>query len=71
MDRAQDREGRVSHPDFFNGLMDWPVHGPRDHRIADRVLELADLGERLADIEDLMLRALNERLATLSAANTL
>lgn len=39
------------HPDFFNGLMDWPFYGPKDSEIADLVLALADRGLRLAEIE--------------------
>lgn len=52
----------MSHPDFFNGLMDWPVYGPRDSRIVDRVEELAALGLRLAEIEAVLLAALDARL---------
>lgn len=52
----------MSHPDFFNGLMDWPVYGPRDSRIADRVEDLAALGLRLVEIEDVILAALDARL---------
>lgn len=47
----------MSHPDFFNGMMDWPVYGPRDSRIVDRVEELAALGQRLVEIEDVILAA--------------
>lgn len=39
------------HPDFYEGLMDWPLYGPRDSEIADLVLALAGHGVRLADIE--------------------
>jgi hypothetical protein len=52
----------MSHPDFFEGLMDWPVYGPRDSRIADRVEELAAMGQRLVEIEDVILAALDARL---------
>jgi hypothetical protein len=55
----------MSHPDFFDGLMDWPVYGPRDSRIADRVEELAALGQRLVEIEDVILAALDARLVAL------
>lgn len=52
----------MRHPDFFDGLMDWPVYGPRDSRIADRVEELAAPGLRLAEIEAAILAALDARL---------
>ena len=52
----------MNHPDFANGLMDWPVYGPRDSRMADRVEELAALGLRLAKIETVLLAALDARL---------
>lgn len=52
----------MNHPDFASGLMDWPVYGPRDGRIADRVEELAALGLRLAEIEDVIPVALDARL---------
>ena len=52
----------MNHPDFSNGLMDWPVYGPRDSRIADRVEELAVLGLRLAEIENVILAALDAKL---------
>lgn len=52
----------MNHPDFSNGLMDWPVYGPRDSRIADRVEALAALGLRLAEIEAVILAALDARL---------
>lgn len=41
----------MSHPDFYDGLMDWPLFGPKDGEIADLVLALADKGLRLAEIE--------------------
>ena len=41
----------MSHPDFYDGLLDWPLHGPKDGEIVDLVLELADKGLRLAEIE--------------------
>ena len=41
----------MTHPDFFNGLLDWPFYGPKDSEISDLVLALADHGLRLAEIE--------------------
>ena len=52
----------MNHPDFASGLMDWPVYGPRDSRIVDRVEELAALGLRLVEIEEVILAALDARL---------
>lgn len=65
MDRPPYRDGGVSHSDFFDGLMDWPVYGPRDSRIADRVEELAALGLRLVEIEEVILAALDAGLVAL------
>lgn len=55
----------MSHPDAYNGLMDWPIYGPRDHEIADLVATLADEGMPLDDIEKVIKQALQEQLAGL------
>lgn len=53
----------MSHPDFYAGLMDWENYGPRDGMIAERVYELAGLGLRLAEIEAVILAALDQFMA--------
>lgn len=54
-----------SHPDFYEGLMDWPFYGPRDSEIADLVFALADHGIRLADIEAAIKQRLQAWLDTI------
>jgi len=60
----------VSHPDSHE-LTDWPTYGPQDVRIADRVDELAALGLRLAEIEAIILSALDQRLEKMAQASPL
>ncbi len=44
-------------------LNDWHLFGPKNSEVADLVLRLAyEKGMRLADIEQLMVKALSERL---------
>lgn len=51
-----------NHPDSHE-LNDWHLFGPKNSEIADLVLRLAyEKGMRLADIEQLMVKALSERL---------
>jgi len=57
----------MTHPDTYNGLMDWPEYGPRDPEIARLVDALAAEGMRLADIEALIKDALQERLTQLGS----
>lgn len=52
------------HPDSHE-LRDWPNYGPKDGRIADKVIELAyKHGMRVVDIEALLLRALENALSS-------
>ncbi|WP_036288272.1 hypothetical protein [Methylosinus sp. PW1] len=60
----------MSHPDFYNGLLDWPLYGPKDGEIADLVLELADKGLRLAEIECRIKQNLRAWLDEIEAAGT-
>lgn len=54
---------RRTHPDTHE-LHDWPMYGPRDTAIADLVDRLAyDHGLRVREIEEVILRALQDRLA--------
>jgi hypothetical protein len=57
----------MSHPDTFNGLLDWADYGPRDPEIADLVRALAAKGLRLAEIEAIIKQALAERLSQLGS----
>ncbi|MDE9450430.1 hypothetical protein J3R80_08115 [Aliiroseovarius sp. Z3] len=51
-----------NHPDSHE-LNDWHLFGPKNSEVADLVLRLAyEKGMRLADIEQLMVKALSERL---------
>lgn len=60
------RRTRMSHPDDFTGLMNWPLYGPRDPEIERLVSQLAQgEGLRLVEIEDLIKDALRQRLATI------
>lgn len=46
-------------------LHDWPMYGPMDPEIANLVDHLAyDHGLRMCEIETIILRAMNERLAS-------
>ncbi|HYG25282.1 MAG TPA: hypothetical protein VD906_00080 [Caulobacteraceae bacterium] len=56
----------MSHPDAFNGLVDWPEDGPRDPEIA-LVGALASSGMRLAEIEEIIKEALEARLSQLGS----
>ncbi|KAB2886463.1 MAG: hypothetical protein F9K38_00900 [Pseudorhodoplanes sp.] len=58
----------MSHPDFHDGLMDWPLYGPKDREISDLVLALADKGLRLAEIERGMKQHLRAWLDDIEAA---
>ncbi|BBU64362.1 hypothetical protein MSC49_42970 (plasmid) [Methylosinus sp. C49] len=60
----------MSHPDFYDGLLDWPLYGPKDGEIADLVLELADKGLCLAEIESRMKQNLQAWLDEIEAAGT-
>lgn len=52
-----------AHPDSHE-LDDWPIHGPKDPKIADLVDRLAyDHGLRVCEIEDVILQALTKRLS--------
>jgi hypothetical protein len=56
--------GPKNHPDSHE-LHDWPLYGPKDPEIANLVDQLAyDHGLRVREIETIILRALNERLAS-------
>ena len=55
------------HPDNFAGLIDWPMYGPRDERIADMVDALAATGMRLAAIEDVIREALEAKIQEIGA----
>ena len=57
----------MTHPDTFNGLMDWPDYGPRDPEIAEFVDALARKGMRLSEIENLIKEALTQRLTQLGS----
>ncbi len=51
------------HPDSHE-LNDWAIYGPKDPEIARLVDRLAlDHGMRVREIEDLILQALNDRIA--------
>jgi hypothetical protein len=53
-----------NHPDSHE-LHDWPIYGPKDPEIANLVDQLAYVhGLRVCEIETIILRALNERLAS-------
>lgn len=55
-----------THPDSHL-LNDWVLYGPRDARIEQLVSRLAlDHGLRVAEIEDLIVAALERRLAELA-----
>ncbi|TRL32801.1 hypothetical protein FM996_11740 [Methylosinus sporium] len=60
----------MSHPDFYDGLLDWPLYGPKDGEIADLVLELADKGLRLAEIECRIKQNLRAWLDDIEAVGT-
>ncbi|WP_417713367.1 hypothetical protein [Pseudophaeobacter arcticus] len=59
-----------NHPDSHE-LHDWSLYGPKDPEIANLVDQLAyDHGLRVREIETIILRALNERLASEKAKSS-
>jgi hypothetical protein len=55
----------MTHPDQYDGLLKWPMYGPRDSEIADLVDKLAAQGLRLSEIEAAIKQALVDLLAGL------
>ena len=52
-------------------LHDWPIYGPRDLEIANLVHRLAyDHDFRLREIEEIILRSLQERIGAAKAGST-
>ena len=57
----------VEHPDS-QALSDWPLYGPRDEKISELVELLAvQHSLRLDEIENLMIEALQKRVAELAS----
>jgi hypothetical protein len=55
-------------PDDYTALMNWETHDEvRDSETTELLVALADLGIRVADIEDLMKAALRRKLEELSS----
>ncbi|MBB4041629.1 uncharacterized protein YwgA [Microvirga flocculans] len=51
------------HPDDRDAVYDWELYGPKSGRIPELIIQLAQAGMRLADIEARVEAALQDALA--------
>lgn len=62
--RVMPKPKGIRHPDDYTALSNWMVHDQvQDTEISALVLQLADRGLRVSEIEELMKNALKERLS--------
>ncbi len=56
------------HPDDRDAVYNWELYGPKSGRIPELVIQLAQAGMRLADIEAEIEGVLRDKLAELPAS---